>query len=291
MSHSYLKIFGWKSTLVIGLCFSFLMGITPAIAGDDTGRTAGSKPQSSMNQGEKADQRKQLTLLPGHRVINGVVEGIAADQAKVNSGDTGEISPRYLSLERAKEKGFTLKQGDKVAIVVDAKNLVVDYHKKNSLSHSHHKVIKGRLAQPLKVGQEQAIIKTDDGQEQSYPVRPLARSEVAAIPFDTEGLFLIDETNKIASATLSKDVVAEADDWERSTAMNVYRHIDGIVQVKPEKQTVTIRTKDKESLTLPVWEYLKDELAQLSKGTQVTLLVDEDDKVVDIAHLPSEGKN
>lgn len=279
----------WKTTVLLGSCIYLLVGITAA-SGAEKSPPDTSKHQSTMKQGKKdGDQHHQFTLLPGHRIINGVVESVKADQAKVNSGDTGEISPRYLSLERAKEKGFTLKQGDKVVIVVNAKNLVADYHLANGGSQSHHKVIKGRLAQPLKVGQEQAIIKTEDGKEQSFAVRPLARSAVAAIPFDTDGLFLIDETNKIASATLTKDVKSE-DDWARSTAYNVYRHIEGVVQEKPEKQSLTIQTKDKESLTLPVWDYLKTEMTELSKGMPVTLLVDENDKVVDIAYLPKSKK-
>ncbi|WNM62607.1 hypothetical protein [Candidatus Nitrospira neomarina] len=277
---------GWKTTSLLGSCVVLFVGITAASGGEKSS-TDTSAPQSTTQQEKKdGDQHHQFTLLPGHRVITGVVEGVAADQAKVNSGDTGEITPRYLSLERAKEKGFTLKQGDKVTIVVNAKNHVVDYHLSKEKGQSHHTVIKGRLAQPLKVGQEQAIIKTKEGKEQSFAVRPLARSEVAAIPFDTEGLFLIDETNKIASATLTKDVMSE-DDWARSTAYNVYRHIKGVVQEKPEKESLTIQTKNEESLTLPVWDYLQNELTELSKGMAVTILVDQNDKIADIAYVPT----
>ncbi|WNM56612.1 hypothetical protein [Candidatus Nitrospira allomarina] len=279
----------WKTTVLLGSCVYLLAGMTVA-SGGEKDSTETSQHQSTMEQVEQdGEQHHQFTLLPGHRVITGVVEGVAADQAKVNSGDSGEISPRYLSIERAKEKGFTLKEGDKVTIVVNAKNHVVDYHLSKEKGQSHHNVIKGRLAQPLKVGQDHAVIKTKEGKEQSFPVRPLARSEVAAIPFDTDGLFLIDETNKIASATLTNDVIAE-DDWARSTAYNVYRHIQGVVQDEPKKQSLTIQTKDKESLTLPVWDYLQGEMTDLSKGTPVTVLVDSDDKIVDIAHVPQNGK-
>ncbi|GJL57758.1 MAG: hypothetical protein NPIRA03_06150 [Nitrospirales bacterium] len=280
---------GWKTTVLFGTCVYLFVGIT-AVSGGENTSTETSKPQSTMEQEKKdGNQHQQFTLLPGHRVIKGVVESVKADQAKVDSGDTGEITPRYLSLERAKEKGFTLKQGDKVTIMVNDKNHVVDYHLTSGEGHSHHHIIKGKLAHPLKVGQEQAIIKTKKGKEQSFAVRPLARSEVAAIPFDTEGLFLIDETNKIASATLTKDVISE-DDWARSTAYNVYRHIEGVIQEKPDKESLTIQTKNKESLTLPVWNYLQKDMTELSKGMPVTLLVDKDDKVADIAYIPKEEK-
>lgn len=274
---------GWKTTVILGSCVYLIVGITAA-SGGEKASTDTSKHQATMQQENKdGDQHHQFTLLPGHRVIQGVVESVKADQAKVNSGDTGEISPRYLSLERGKEKGFTLNQGDEVTIVVNAKNHVVDYHKTNSVSQSHHKIIKGKLAQPLKVGQEHAIIKTEDGKEQSYPVRPLARSEVAAIPLDSDGLFLIDETKSIASATLPTDVTSEYD-WERSPAYNVYRHVVGVVQEKPEQQSLKIKTKHNESLTVPVWDYLDREMAEISKGMEVTVLLDDQGKVVDISY-------
>ncbi len=269
-------------TTIPVLCLMMGMGLSGAHAGGGAGH--------HHNKGQSASSGKHhqgYTLLPNHRVISGVVEEISEDQAKVRSGDTGEISPRYLSLNRAKEKGFTLQQGDKLDIVVNAKNLVVDYHIKNGASESHHRVIKGFLAQPLKVGQEQAIIKSQDGQKQSFPVRPLARSGVAAIPFDAEALFLIDETNKIASATLAQDVVAE-DDWARSSAYNVYRHVSGAIEGKPNGQTITIQTKDEQTVSLPVWDYLQDDMTKLSQGMHVILLVDGNDKVVDIASLPQD---
>ncbi|HBP86794.1 MAG: hypothetical protein KC592_03765 [Nitrospira sp.] len=278
------KHFGWRITMLFVSCLSLFMWYLPAGAESSKTPAQSGHPPSEINS-DSIKQHNQYNLLPGHRIITGVVEGVAADQAKVNSGDTGDISPRYLSLERAKDKGFTLKEGDKVTIVVNDKNHVVDYHLANGETESHHKVLKGRLAQPLKVGQEHAVIKTEDGQEQSFPVRPLARSEVAAIPLDTDGLFLLDETNKISSATLTKDVKSE-NDWARSPAKNVYRHIEGVIKDKPKKHSLTIQTQDKESITLSVWDYLQEEMTELSGGTPVTVLVDQDNKVVDIAHLP-----
>jgi hypothetical protein len=271
---------------IIGLgCLSISLGIVSAWA-EKPGDSMSQQTESSAKKG--TDEGQKYTLLPTHWVITGTVEEVDADHAKVNSGDTGEMSPRYLSLERAREKGFSVKKGDTLEIVVNAKNHVVDYHLKNGAIESHHRIIKGKLAQPLKVGQEQAIITTEEGKTESYPVRPLARSEVAAIPIDQEGWFLLDETNKIASATLPHDIVAEYD-WARSSAYNVYRHVNGTIQEVPDQQTITIQTQDDETVSLPVWDYLKDEMSQISKGKEVNLLVDSEEKVVDIA-VPEEVK-
>lgn len=255
----------------------------------DTG-TLQSQDGQAAGKGNK--QQHGYTLLPNHRVITGVVESVAADQAKVKHGEVGKMSPRYLSLERAKEKGFTLKAGDHVEIVVNDKNHVVDYHLKNSGSASEHRVIHGMLAQPMNVGQENAVIQIQDGKKESFPVRPLARSEVAAIPLDKEALFLIDESNQIASAALKGDVESKYDEkeigWARTPAKNVYRHVDGVIQGKPSEQKLTIRTKHNETIALPVWDYLEDDMAQLSEGMEVTLLVDDNDKVVNIAFSQKE---
>jgi len=266
-----------------------IMSLTSiALASDGKDESSSSK-QGQSEDTSKTQHESHSILLPGHRIITGSVEGIAGDQAKVNSGDTGEISPRYLSLERAREKGFTLKDNDKVEIVVNAKNHVVDYHLLNKEDEkSHHKVIKGFLDQPLPVGQEHAMIKLEDGTVKAFPVRPLARSEVAAIPFDTEGLFLIDESNKIASATLTKDVVAERD-WARSAKISAYRQVQGIVQENPTEEKLTIQ-KDEQMLEFPVWNFLKDDVSELSKGMEITLLVDRNDKVVDITYPTKELK-
>ena len=59
--------------------------------------------------------------------IKGVVEELTEDHAKVNAGEVGELNPRYLPLNIAREKGISLKKGDKVEIILNSQNLVVDY--------------------------------------------------------------------------------------------------------------------------------------------------------------------
>nr|MBA3966900.1 hypothetical protein [Nitrospirales bacterium] len=64
--------------------------------------------------------------LAGERVINGIVEEIRGEQAKV---DIGEGQPRYLPMNLREEKGLpALKKGDQVEITVNDQNLLVDVH-------------------------------------------------------------------------------------------------------------------------------------------------------------------
>lgn len=289
------KTFISRSPLIVifsGVCLSFLT--SPMWVKNVYPESGGTNHQHDSQAAGSEENQHGYTLLPNHRVITGVVEAIAEDHAKVNHGEAGKMSPRFLSLERAKEKGFTLKPGDQVEIVVNDKNHVVDYHLDNGASTSDHRVIKGKLAQPMNVGQEHAILTTQEGKQESFPVRPFARSEVAAVPLDTEALFLIDETNKIASAALIKDVQSEYDErdfgWARTPAKGVYHQVEGTIQGKPAEQKLTILTNREESFTLPVWDYLEEDMAKLSEGMHVTLLVDNKDRVVNIAFPPEKEK-
>lgn len=233
-----------------------------------------STPEASATESE---------LLPTHRIVLGTVKAIKDDFAEVSSGETGDITPRYLNLNRAREKGFTLKVGEKVAIAINPQNLVVDYHRAG-LS-GPHKIIRGQLMNPLVVGQEWAVIRANDGKVQPYPIRPLARSKMAGIPPETDAVFFIDESNKIADARYTKETIAKMEDerWAGSSAYNVYRQKEGVVvNISPtNKLTIAMSNQGKHEYDL--WSFAEEKLKEISKGDRVTLLLDSDDKVVDIA--------
>ena len=123
---------------------------------------------------------------------------------------TGEMQPRYLPMNVRKDKGLPeLKKGDRVEITVNDQNLIVDIHlvgEKRSPSH----LCFGELAQPLITGHEKAVIRTEDGKEESHLVRPLARSKVASVSVGAPAVFLIDERQGIADVTYgSAEAVVE----------------------------------------------------------------------------------
>jgi hypothetical protein len=65
-------------------------------------------------------------LLSGVRILFATVEEVKSGEAKV---DTGEMQPRYLPMNFRKAKGLpALKKGDRVEIVVNDQNLIVDIH-------------------------------------------------------------------------------------------------------------------------------------------------------------------
>ena len=91
----------------------------------------------------------------GQRHIKGTVQQIKGEQLQI---DTGEMTPRFIPLKGAKEKGFPeIKVGDVLELTVNDQNLLVDYHPLDEsgqpVGHTAHKILKGQIAQPLVIGQ------------------------------------------------------------------------------------------------------------------------------------------
>lgn len=47
---------------------------------------------SSVKHGQTGNRQNHYTLLTGHRIVTGTVDSVTGDQAKVDSGNTGEIT-------------------------------------------------------------------------------------------------------------------------------------------------------------------------------------------------------
>jgi len=240
---------------------------------DATSEVAGTDPQ----------------LLSGDRVLLGTVEEIRSDQAKIN---TGEGQPRYIPMNVRKDKGLPeLKIGDLVEITVNDQNLLVDVHKVGEASH--HRVVRGQLAGPMPTGHDKAMIRTADGKEESHLIRPVAKSKVASIPVGADAIFLIDELNKIVDVTMgSVESVHRAAELgqQKSPLKSNLTQIVGVVLKPLADNAISIRTEDGEEHSYQVHPLIQARLATLSKGAAAVLLVDDENKVTDVAFVPGETK-
>ena len=116
---------GWSRAMIMSsiVCFG-LVGFT------STGM-AGEGHDQKMTK-ESHGQQSDSSLPAGHRIIYGTVEGVFENTIKVNSGETGEITPRFLELEKLGNKADGIKPGDRVKITVNSSdNKVVDYELAN----------------------------------------------------------------------------------------------------------------------------------------------------------------
>jgi hypothetical protein len=218
--------------------------------------------------------------------VLGTVEEIAGGMISVN---IGELEPRFLLLKRAVEQGeCPIKKGYRIEIAVSAENLVVDYHPINA--PGWHRLIKGRLAQPLIVGYGWAVIRTEAGKEEAFAVQSLARLKVAAMPIDVPALFLIGETNQILDATFGneQDLQHRAQEWKRAVPTAPDRQLEGTM-VKPPTVVVTIRGKDGKEQQYEVRPFVEEQLAKVPQNGDVILLLDGENKVTDIAVPPGKG--
>jgi hypothetical protein len=148
---------------------------------------------------------ESAALLQGQRHVKGTVEQIKGDQLQLN---TGETTPRFIPLKAAREKGFPeIKVGDVIELTINDQNLLVDYHLLDKsgqpVGHDKHHIVQGQIAQPLVIGHDRALIRTEDGKETSYPIRTQARSKMASIPVGIDALFMIDETTSNSTVPLS----------------------------------------------------------------------------------------
>jgi hypothetical protein len=268
--------------LTVGLAVSGLIGV--GFADDHTtvnlAKTTGPINGISVTRGQ--DAKEYRVLWPGHRIVTGTVESVLGDEVKVN---TGELQPRFLSMKEGKEKGLSsLKKGDRLQLVLNEQNIAVDYHLAGQ--KLWHRIIRGRLAQPLPVGQEWAVIRTDEGKEEAFHVRPLARSKVSAISVNVPAAFLTDEANKIIDATFgSEDVLQrKTREWKKSPPKAPYRQVVGILVQSPG--WVMIKTDDGKDQVFEVRPYVQEKLADALEGAPVILLVDDENKVSDVARPP-----
>lgn len=223
----------------------------------------------------------------GNRVLLGTVEEVRSDQARIN---TGEGQPRFVPMNVRKDKGLLdLKKGDLVEITVNDQNLLVDVHKPGE--SSHHRVVQGQLAEPLDTGHDKAVIRTRDGKEESHLVRPVARSKVASMPVGADVIFLIDELDKIVDVTMetTESVHRSAErGQQKSPLKGNLQQIAGVVVQPLKNNAISIRTQDGKEHVYEARPLIQERLAQLSRGQSATLLVDDEQKVTDVAFSESE---
>jgi hypothetical protein len=187
------------------------------------------------------------------------------------------------------DKGLPdLKKGDRVEITLNEQNQLVDVHLTGEVGH--HRVIRGQLVQPLKTGHEKAVLQTAGGKEEPHYIRPMARSKVASIPVGVDAVFLIDEADQISDVTFGdKEAVSRAAElWQKKTPLKGnFERIIGEVSKPLENNTITIRTPEQEEHSYEVRPLVQPYLQNVAEGRSVVLLVDEEQKVTDIALPPT----
>ncbi|HKY70989.1 MAG TPA: hypothetical protein VJL88_03650 [Nitrospira sp.] len=184
-----------------------------------------------------------------------------------------------------------VKKGDRVEITVNDQNLLVDVHLIGETSY--HRVVEGQLIQPLVTGHSSGVLRTVQGKEESHFIRPVARSKMASVPVGADAVFLIDESDRIVDVTFGgKEAVHRAAElWRNKTPLKGnFDRIMGVIVTPLRNNEVTIGTDDGEK-RYEVRPLAQRRLEILAKGNAVVLLVDEDNKVTDVAIPPRSSQS
>jgi hypothetical protein len=224
-------------------------------------------------------------FIPGNRPVLGRVVAVVSDQAKV---DIGEVQPRFVPLKIAAEKNFKVLEGDDLVLVLNEQNLVVDYHPLDQKT-VEHRIVRGTIAQNLPVGHERAVIRTKAGPEESFEIRDSVRSKIASIPVGVEIVFLIDETGKIADAGFANpDALNQArrQPERKSPIKGAHQRVEGTIVEPLNLDRVTIRTFDLHERAFDVRPLVQEKLAGMKKGDAVIVMIDTDEKIIDVAIPP-----
>lgn len=248
--------------------------------------TVTSQQTSPQRQSEPGHVREHETAvskatkeqIPGDRLIDGRVLAIRGNQIEV---DIGNPQPLFLPLKPALDKGLTFREGDPIVVTMNDHNAVVDYHHKKG--ESKHQVIKGQLAEPLTVGLDKAVIRSDVG-ERSYWVASRARGKLEAMPIGADVVFLADETGQIVDAQLaSAEAVQQSAMGNKAHVKGAHKQVQAIYKgpAKHDQIKVALPPGEQEEI-LPIRAPLQ-KLDRLQENQGVTLLMDDEGYVVEIA--------
>lgn len=186
-----------KKHLVLTLSISFLaIGMINSVVVAESPAPDNQRSQVVAMPQQNLQDQGMTPLLPGQRVVLGIVDEAGNDMVKVRTGDPQAI---HLSVKQGKEKGIApLKKGDHVEITMNADNTVVDYHLAGQ--PGVHQLLRGRVAK-LADDAEWALILTDKGEHLKYSVQGNIRSRLQQFhTTDAPAVFLLGENNDIIDA-------------------------------------------------------------------------------------------
>jgi hypothetical protein len=134
--------------------------------------------------------------------------------------------------------------------------------------------------------------KPTQGKEESHAIRPVARSKVASVPVGVDAVFLIDESDRIVDVTFgSKEAVHRAAElWQKKTPLKGnFDRISGVIVAPLQNNKIGIRNEAGEH-AYEVRPLAQGRLKNLSKGDAIVLLVDDENKVTDVAIPPKSSE-
>ena len=233
---------------------------------------AGCGSSAKLMHGLSIEELKPVPgILPSAKLVKGTISNIAGDRVEVQ---TGERSPRFLSLEAGGEEARGLQIGGVVEIMVNDRNEVVSYQR--PAENPPTKVFRGALGKPFSPEKERVTIRLDTGRDVGFYARAVAMEKLAALEVGETADFAVDRAYLLVdvfSLGKPRDLAAG------SSLQAPQRRLEGAFVTIGDGR-VRLRMKIDHIQTFPVRPLLQPAIEQLVPNELVSVYLDGQGQVI-----------
>ncbi len=235
---------------------------------------AGCGSSAKLMSGLSIEELKPVPgILASAKLLKGTIHGIMGDRVEV---ETGERTPRYLSLEAGGDEARGLQVGQAVEIMVNDHDEIVAYQRPADTPPT--KVFRGSLGRAFNPQKERVTIRLDSGRDVGFYARAVAMDKLAALEVGETADFAVDR------AYLLVDVLSQGKPRELGVGASPgapQRRVDGaFVTIGDGRMRLRMKLDDIQSF--PVRPLLQPAIEQLDPNEGISIFLDAQGHVIDM---------
>lgn len=239
---------------------------------------AGCGSSAKLMSGLSIEELKPVPgILSSATLLKGTIRGIKGDRVEV---DTGERTPRYLSLEAGGDEARGLQVGGAVEIMINDRDDIVAYQRPADTPPT--KVFRGSLGRVFNPEKERVTIRLDTGRDVGFYARAVAMGKLAALEVGEAADFAVDR------AYLLVDVLSLGKPRELTFGSSTrvpQRRVEGaFVTIGDGRMRLRMKLDDIQSF--PVRPLLQPAIEQLAPNELVSVYLDAQGQVIDMVRAP-----
>lgn len=214
-------------------------------------------------------------ILASARLIKGTISSITGDRMQV---ETGERTPRFLSLEAGGDEARGLQAGSAVEILLNDWDEIVAYQR--PVDTPPTKIFRGSLGKPFNPEKERVTIRLDSGRDVAFYARTVTMEKLARLEVGEAADFALDR------AILLVDVLSlgKPRDLTGSSPQAPQRRVEGAFVTIGDGR-VRLRMKSDDIQSFPVRPLLQPAIEQLVPNELVSIYLDGQGQVIDMVRV------
>ena len=238
---------------------------------------AGCGSSAKLMHGLNIEELKPVPgILPSARLVKGTISSITGDHVQV---ETGERTPRYLSLEAGGDEARGLQAGGTVEIMVNDRDGIVAYQRPAEIPPT--KIFRGSLGKPFNPEKERVTIRLDSGRDVAFYARTVTMEKLAALEVGEAADFAVDRAYLLVDVfSLGKPRELDAGSSPRAPL----RRVEGSFVTIGDGR-VRLRMKTDEIQSFPVRPLLQPAIEQLAPNELVSVYLDGQGEVIDMVRM------